>query len=483
MVQSFPSLLLISILCLLSRTPLVATGDAEPAQLEASLLNEHDDHAGAPERVVISGLTDATAIAVTAACEGPVEGCSLRHKEEKERLLARIDPNRGAWNENHPRWRLLKAIDGFRSYRDANKAEVDRWRDAYRHVGKGQKKLLESAVNYKQKLNDLDHLHDRNALLCDAIAQHALAYYGIPEPELARFVRDEEKAGRKPERVSVVQALKHYVRDWAAEGGARERGPTFPCLLRTLAGLYPERGGNNASAPRPRVLVPGAGLGRLGFEVAEMGGFEVTTNEWSTYMIAAYRYLEAHPTPESHTFHPFLDSLSHHASTADLKRQVTFPEPDTALNDPSNVLLVEGDFTTVFSNDGEKYDVIITYFFLDTARNLLNYLETIHRLLRPGGHWLNLGPLLYGTGPWVQLSLDEIVRVAEALGFEFRDDLDPAVCGERTFPPGDDEEAGAKGKGGGLRTVRGKEAVYGSNARGLTTSSYMAQSWVARKPE
>ncbi|KAK8084465.1 hypothetical protein PG997_005736 [Apiospora hydei] len=481
MVHSFPRLLLISILCLLSRTPLVATDGTEPAQLEASLRNEDDDHAAAPEQVVISGLTHATTITVTAACEGPVEGCSLRHKEEKERLLERIDQNRGAWNENHPRWRLLKAIDGFRSYRDANKAEVDRWRDAYRHVGKGQKKLLESAVNYKQKLNDLDHLHDRNALLCDAIAQHAQAYYGIPEPELARFVRGEEKS--RP----VVQALKHYVRDWAAEGGARERDPTFPCLLRTLGRLYPDRGGggggnNNASAPRPRVLVPGAGLGRLGFEVAEMGGFEVTINEWSAYMIAAYRYLEANPALESHTMHPFLDSLSHHASTSDLKRQVTFPEPDTALNDPSRVLLVEGDFTTVFSNDGEKYDVIITYFFLDTARNLLNYLETIHRLLRPGGHWLNLGPLLYGTGPWVQLSLDEIVLVAEALGFEFLDDLDPAVCGERTFPPDDDEEAGAKGKGG-LRTVRGKEAGYGSNARGLTTSSYMAQSWVARKTE
>ncbi|KAK8045552.1 hypothetical protein PG993_005576 [Apiospora rasikravindrae] len=444
--------------------------------------------------IVISGLADVSSIIappVPVACQGPVEECSVRHRDEKERLLERIARDRGTWNENHPRWRLLKAIDGFRSYRDANKAEVDRWREAYRHVGKGQKKLLESAVNYRQKLNDIDHLIDRNGLLCDAVAQHAQTYYGIPEPELRAFVRDEEKAGRKPERVSVVQALKHYVRDWSAEGGTRERDPTFPCLLRTLARLYPDRGGgggggNNASsAPRPRVLLPGAGMGRLGYEVADMGvaniidrkGFEVTINEWSTYMIAAYRYLEANPAPESHTLHPFLDSLSHHATTADLKRQITFPEPDTALNDPSNVLLVEGDFTTAFSlSSSETFDVIITYFFLDTARNLLNYLETVFRLLRPGGHWLNLGPLLYGTGPWVQLSLDEIVLASEAMGFEFLDDLDP-VCGERTFPD-DDKDGDEKS---GLGTVRGKEAVYGSNARGLTKSSYMAQSWVARK--
>ena len=139
--------------------------------------------------------------------------------------------------------------------------------------------LLESTVHYRQKLNALDHLIDRNGALCDGIARHALAYYEIPDAELARFVRDEEQAGRRRrrqlDRVSVVQALKHYVRDWSAEGGARERDPTFPCLLRTLARLYPDRGGRggrNASAPRPRVLLPGAGLGRLGYEVAAMGG-------------------------------------------------------------------------------------------------------------------------------------------------------------------------------------------------------------------
>ncbi|KAK6846384.1 hypothetical protein PG987_001572 [Apiospora arundinis] len=397
------SWLLISILSLLSLTPLAATREGETAQVEA----------------LLHGV------------------CS--------RPSTASDPDR-----------------------DVNKAEVDRWREAYRHVGKDQKKLLEStaAVNYRQKLNDLDHLIDRNGLLCDGIAQHAQSFYGVGAAELEAFARDEQEAGRAPERVSVVQALKHYVRDWAAEAGARERDPTFPCLLRTLARLHPDRpldgGGssnnnnnNNATVPRPRVLLPGAGLGRLGYEVAELGGFEVTINEWSTYMIAAYRYLEANHAPESHAFHPFIDSLSHHTTTADLKRQVQFPEPQqpdaVLINDPSRVLLVEGDFTTVFSSspddEEQKYDVIVTHFFLDTARNLLTYLDTIFRLLRPGGHWLNLGPLLYGTGPWVQLSLDEIVHVSEAMGFEFLD-LDP-VCGEPTFP-----EAGEGA--GGLGKVRGK---------------------------
>ncbi|KAK8131629.1 hypothetical protein PG984_008067 [Apiospora sp. TS-2023a] len=88
-------------------------------------------------------------------------------------------------------------------------------------------------------------------------------------------------------------------------------------------------------------------------------------------MIPAYRHLEAHHTPGSHTLHPFLDSLSHRATTADSSADHPFPEPDVvaALHDPSTVLPVEGDFTT-------QYDVIITHFLLDTARNLLNYPST-----------------------------------------------------------------------------------------------------------
>ncbi|KAK8018804.1 hypothetical protein PG991_007994 [Apiospora marii] len=373
--------------------------------------------------------------------------------------------------------------------------------------------LLESTVNYRQKLNDLDHLIDRNGLLCDAIAQHALAYYDIPEAELMRFVRDEEKAGRRrqqPERVSVVQAMKHYVRDWSTEGPGsairrsraccgRLRGCTRTAAAATMRARLDRgsccrvpdwagwgtrlRGWAVSISLALRLLfLPPPSLADVLWptDTHDDEGFEVTINEWSAYMTAAYRYLESHPAPESHTLHPFLDSLSHHATTADLQRPIPFPEPDaaTALADPSsNVLLVEGDFTTVFfahdddNTEQQQYDVIITYFFLDTARNPLTYLETIRRLLRPGGHWLNLGPLLYGTAAQVQLSLDEMVLVSSALGFDFLDDLDPATCGAPTFPD----------KEGPLGKVRGKEAVYGSNARGLTTSSYVAQSWVARK--
>jgi carnosine N-methyltransferase len=136
--------------------------------------------------------------------------------------------------------------------------------------------------------------------------------------------------------------------------------------------------------------------------------------------------------------------------------------PDVSLNSTS-VVLIEGDFTTAFPTAGE-YDVVVTYFFIDTARNLMSYLDTIKKVLKPGGHWINLGPLLYGTGPFVQLSLEEILVVSEALGFEFLETDES--CGEKTFEG---------------RTVRGMEAAYGFDDRALTKSAYNAQFWVARR--
>lgn len=53
-----------------------------------------------------------------------------------------------------------------------------------------------------------------------------------------------------------------------------------------------------------------------------------------------------------------------------------------------------GDFLEVY-NSGETWDCVATCFFIDCAPNVVQFIETIYRLLKPGGLWINLGPLLY----------------------------------------------------------------------------------------
>ena len=66
---------------------------------------------------------------------------SPRHRQEKARLLKRMERKHGKWNTVHPRYRLLEALYGFSRYRERNMAELDRWRSMYGNVGKAQKKV------------------------------------------------------------------------------------------------------------------------------------------------------------------------------------------------------------------------------------------------------------------------------------------------------------------------------------------------------
>ena len=66
----------------------------------------------------------------------------------------------------------------------------------------------------------------------------------------------------------VQYVLKNLVRDWSAEG-APERSQSYGRILTQLQRhLRPRLAGADPAAPRPRVLVPGAGLARLCVEIA-----------------------------------------------------------------------------------------------------------------------------------------------------------------------------------------------------------------------
>jgi hypothetical protein len=326
-------------------------------------------------------------------------------------------------------------------------------------------------VNYKQKLDDVEELIYENFMVCKSIVSKAMQFYDVTQKELDEHIKEAEKSGRNADRISVSQALKHFVRDWSNEG-SKERNDAFPCIIGVLENIKAQM-----REEKPvKVLLPGAGLGRLGHEIAQLGGkqdpffenqnaltqvdFEVTTNEWSMYMNLAYRYVNDHTPEDYFAIHPFIDGMSHHAKTSDMLRKIIAPDSTPS----SSVLLVEGDFNTAFKEQGGHYDIIVTHYFIDTARNLMSYFDTIQFLLKNGGKWVNFGPLLYGTAPFVQLSLDEIIAVVEEMGFEFEELSDE--CGELTFED---------------KKVRTKESGYGFNGKALTKNAYAAQAWVARK--
>jgi carnosine N-methyltransferase len=246
----------------------------------------------------------------------------------------------------------------------------------------------------------------------------------------------------------VSQALKHIARDYSP-AGQRERSATFPYIVSTVEAILPP----SSSTHPHKILLPGAALGALAHEISSLGPhIHVTTNEFSPAMNLAYRYLSS-PSITATAIHPYIETWSHARSRQQILRAVSVHPPTTPSSCPPP-LLMEGDFTSVFHHSQGDYAMVVTLFFIDTAQNLLAYLETIYHLLEPGGTWLNVGPLLYGSAPWVQLTKEEVVRVAEEVGFVFDGEV------------GEMEDVG-----------------YDFGVGGLYRHAYNVVHWKARKPE
>jgi SAM-dependent methyltransferase len=297
-----------------------------------------------------------------------------------------------------------------------------------------------------------------NGRLSEDIVKIGMAYYGVTDEELNEFITENEGSNQWDNQAAITDAINHYVRDWSSDG-LHERIPTFTPILETIKEHFLDRATRKEEPIK--VMIPGSGLGRLPHDVASLGNMEVTSNEYSYYMNLAYRYIETRTISNSVKFHPYLDWWSYQPTPAERVAKVTIP--DVPVN-ASKVLMCEGDFMHIFDHETAHYDVVVTLFFIDTAKNSLDYIDNINRLLKPGGLWINLGPLLYGTNPTLQLSLEEMIQVSETMGFKFLDT---------------DEKWGTISLPG--KKVRSKDINYLVNARSIRKNVYVTQFWAAEK--
>jgi carnosine N-methyltransferase len=143
--------------------------------------------------------------------------------------------------------------------------------------------------------------------------------------------------------------------------------------------------------------------------------------------------------------------------------------------------MATGDFCVVYSQAEYKgvFETVATVFFIDTAPNIIRYIEAVRNCLKLGGLWINLGPLLWHHGPQkdddksedkekktnvdvsdagigdpgsVELTHEEVVALVEHMGFT----IEKQEFG--TFETG-----------------------YMTNPRSMLQSTYRPAFWVARK--
>ena len=160
-----------------------------------------------------------------------------------------------------------------------------------------------------------------------------------------------------------------------------------------------------------RVLVPGAGLGRLAFDIAS-NGYIVEANELSPVMAAAAQHiLQNPPTAKKSRIFPYLlDRMSNEVDSDERFRAVSFPDSDMSLVGGEGALsFTIGSFVgSYYKTLSRSYDSIVTCFFLDTATNVYECFDLIHDLLQPNGIWINVGPLQWHANAMLFPAADEL---------------------------------------------------------------------------
>ena len=258
--------------------------------------------------------------------------------------------------------------------------------------------------NMLNKFDKVDDAIDTNAEIATRILDEGLVAFGVSPEPLPREPdwRDTAKPGDMDKANTI---LRQFYRDWSEEGAA-ERNAHYQPVLEDLARLFKDVDDRGEI----RVLVPGAGLGRLVFEICK-AGFYTEGNEISFHALLASHWVLNKTIPgEKFDFYPAALSFSNQLSREDQLHKIQIPDvhPGVELDQASQgqtthaferLGMSAADFIT-YSDDKyrNQYDSVVTVFFIDTAPNVVRYIETIHNALRDGGYWINLGPLLWHFG-------------------------------------------------------------------------------------
>lgn len=303
---------------------------------------------------------------------------------------------------SNDRQALLNAISALDHYEARSLEELVQRKKTLFSKLPSRHQALATNSGYLERLEKITEKIIHNSAFFHEISEYAKLHNSVTTHEL-RF------AASIP-NIRVVEILEHLVRDWSTETEVNRNALISPVLER-LKSYIPLSKGDNDHHNLPEILVPGSGLARAAYEIAS-SGYQTTAIEFSMLMDIATKFLlknTSRRTSGHYTIHPYIHEFSHQVNGECQLRVINIPDSSTRIPYLNNLELKYGDFTQLPSyNDGHQYDGIVTLFFLDTAENVFNYLDAIYELTKPGGIWINFGPLKWGSAPQAELTMEEL---------------------------------------------------------------------------
>ncbi|GAA6014698.1 hypothetical protein JCM11491_000197 [Sporobolomyces phaffii] len=360
---------------------------------------------------------------------------------------------------------LMETDDARSQSEAAHRATVVATFDSYRRQALSANQRRR-ADYYALPLKHRDLLPDFNALLNEVddklqlnaeFVQRMIEANPFPPPEDAAL---SAQAPTEADHERLRSTLRQCARDWS-ETGRAERESTYTPILEALEHAFVTH--SPAQKAETKVLVPGAGLGRLAWEIVRRG-YTCQANEFSLHMLIASAFiLNSTTCTNEYALYPYLHSFSNIRSKEDLLSPSWIPDvsPNEIVDNEQSgpkgdFSFAAGDFLELYGGGTADWDACVTCFFIDTARSIPHYLETIYGLLKPGGVWINCGPSLWHfendhEARSIELPMQDVKDLATRIGFEIVED-------------------------------RELQTSYTTNPKSLLRHVYTASFWVARKP-
>lgn len=154
-------------------------------------------------------------------------------------------------------------------------------------------------------------------------------------------------------------------------------------------------------------------------------------------------------------------------------------------DDPGEMNMTAADFIVLYSTIESKasFDAVATMFFIDTAPNLVRYVDTVSNCLRGNGIWINVGPLLWHSDAAFDAKADEEPKHQPSV---FDGGSDAGIGEQGSFELTEEEVIWLLERRGFHIEHRGVSAHgvgYIQDPDSLFQNLYRVACWVARKTD
>ncbi len=305
-------------------------------------------------------------------------------------------------------------LSSFYNYEKDSLKDVKKMEKDFNSIGEHYLNIL--PFNYTERINKLKNAISLNKQFLNSILKNYQYLFNNKQKQIETKSNDINK---------LRTTLNLLIRDWSLEG-KKERDLSYNPIIEGLKIYFPD----TKQRYNIKILVPGTGLSRLLYEIAKLG-FDSYGLEVSYFMLITSNFLlNENISKNQFLIQPYIHSFNNLYKEEDAFKIYSIPDVNIKeeLNKSLGKLeLIPVDFINHLKDKNNYYEGIVTSFFIDTANNIIEFIELIYNSLKKNGIWINFGPLLYHfTGIEneisIKLSWEDIRKIILKFNFEIKEE-------------------------------------------------------------